>query len=120
MKSLISFFEIPSTDFARAVDFYQTVLGEELQISECGEEKLACFTVDGETVGAVYQAPGFQPSSGGVLIHFNCPDIEAALERAVQKGGGIVIPKTKILAEGKGCFAVFADPDGNRVGLYAE
>ena len=27
MKKLIAFFEIPATDFRRAVDFYETVLG---------------------------------------------------------------------------------------------
>lgn len=30
MKKLIAFFEIPATDFRRAVDFYETVLGVQL------------------------------------------------------------------------------------------
>ena len=34
MKKLIAFFEIPATDFRRAVDFYETVLGVQLPTFE--------------------------------------------------------------------------------------
>ena len=50
MKKLIAFFEIPATDFRRAVDFYETVLGVQLPTFECETEKMACFTEEGETV----------------------------------------------------------------------
>ena len=43
MKKLIAFFEIPATDFRRAVDFYETVLGVQLPTFECETEKMACF-----------------------------------------------------------------------------
>ena len=33
MKKLIAFFEIPASDFHRAVDFYETVLGMQLPLS---------------------------------------------------------------------------------------
>lgn len=49
MKKLIAFFEIPATDFRRAVDFYETVLNMKLPVFECEQEKMACFTEDGET-----------------------------------------------------------------------
>lgn len=39
MKKLISFFEIPATDFSRAVTFYETVLEISLSVMECEEEK---------------------------------------------------------------------------------
>lgn len=45
--------------------------------------------------------------------------MEAALEKVVSKGGNVLIPATKIQAEGKGYFAVFADCEGNSIGLYA-
>lgn len=35
MKKLIAFFEIPATDFRRAVDFYETVLNMKLPVFEC-------------------------------------------------------------------------------------
>ena len=56
----------------------------------------------------------------GVLIHFNVDEIEPTLETILKKGGKVVIPRTKIEAEGRGYFAVFVDTEGNRVGIYAD
>ena len=83
---------------------------------------MACFTEEGETVGAISYASNFDflPSTHGVLIHFNCEDIEQTLEKVLLKGGKVVIPKTKIEADDKGWFAVFTDSEGNRIGVYAE
>ena len=120
MKTLIAFFEIPASDFRRSVEFYKAVMGVQLLVAECGDEKMACFVQEGQTVGAVSYAPDFRPSEHGVLIHFRCDDLDASLQRVVEQGGQVVLPKTKIQAEGKGCFALFADPSGNRVGLYAD
>ena len=39
MKKIIAFFEIPATDFRRAVDFYETVLGVQLPTFECEQRK---------------------------------------------------------------------------------
>lgn len=121
MKKLISFFEIPASDFKRAIDFYQAVLKTTLMEVDCGEtEKMAFFMEGEECVGAVSWANDFLPSAQGVLIHFNCEDIEEALSAVITKGGKVIIPKTKILAENKGYFTVFSDSEGNRIGLYAE
>ena len=49
-------------DFHRAVDFYETVFGVQLPVFECEEEKMACFTEEGETVGAIFHAPDYLPS----------------------------------------------------------
>lgn len=54
MKKFIAFFEIPTVDFHRAVDFYETVFGVQLPVFECEEEKMACFTEEGETVGRYF------------------------------------------------------------------
>lgn len=120
MKNLIAFFEIPAIDFRRAVDFYEFVLKVKLSVAEYEEEKMACFMVEDKAVGAVFEAPGFRPSKDGVLIHFYCEEIEKALERAVSKGGEIIIPITGVEADCKGSFAVFADSEGNHIGLYTE
>lgn len=89
-------------------------------VAEYSNEKMACFVQDGQTVGAISYAPDFKPSEHGVLIHFNCEDIDWAIQQVLKQGGSIAIPKTKIQAEGKGYFAVFTDPAGNRIGLYAD
>lgn len=120
MKNLIAFFEIPVTDFYQSVNFYQAIFGGELMVAEYSNEKMACFVQDGQTVGAISYAPDFKPSEQGVLIHFNCEDIDWSIQQVLKHGGRITVPKTKIQAEGKGYFAVFADPAGNRIGLYAD
>ena len=96
MKKLIAFFEIPATDFHRAIDFYETVLNMKLPTCECEEEKMAFFTEGDEFVGAVSYASDFLPSEKGVLIHFNVDEIEPTLETILKKGGKVVIPRTKI------------------------
>lgn len=120
MKKLIAFFEIPAADFRRAVDFYETILNVKLDVFECETEKMACFTEQGETVGAISYASDFRPSATGVLIHFYCDNLESTLQKVIEKGGSVVIPITKIEAEGKGHFCVFEDSEGNHVGLYAD
>lgn len=118
MSNLIAFFEIPATDFYRAVDFYETIFGQKLSISECKEEKMACFIEQGEAVGTIFSAPGFRPSPDGVLIDFNCENIEALLSKALEKGGKVIIPRTKIEVENRGYFAVLEDSEGNHIGVY--
>lgn len=122
MKKLISFFEIPASDFSRAVKFYEAIFGIKMQVMECDTEKMAFFMEEGteQCVGAISFADGFLPSERGVLIHFNCEDITATSTLVEDNGGRIVIPRTKTLAEGRGYFCVFADSEGNHIGLYAE
>ncbi len=116
MKNLISWVEIPAVDFRRAVNFYNKVLNLELQVFEYETEKMACFP-SGE--GAVFQAEGYKPSKDGVIVSLNTEDdLDGAIERVKNNGGTLVIPKTKIDAEGRGYFATFIDTEGNKLGLY--
>lgn len=120
MKQLISFFEIPSADFDRAVNFYEKVFEVSLSRCACGEEKMAFFP-DPETGprGAVISAKGFDPSPSGIIISFIVDRIETVIGRAISNGGKIFIPKTRIEAEGQGYFALFYDCEGNRIGLHS-
>ena len=120
MKQLISFFEIPATDFDRAVVFYEQVLEVELTRCECGEDKMGFFPdPDLGPRGAVSMAKGFEPSTGGVLISLSVENMDEILRRVVAAGGTVHIPKTRIEAEGQGCFAIFNDTEGNRIGLHS-
>jgi len=118
MTRLISWVEIPANDFERAVNFYSTVLKVDLQVIDCGHEKMACFP-NGE--GSISFAPGFKPGKDGALVSFNVEnDLEGAIERVEANNGEIVHPKTKIEAEGRGYFAIFIDCEGNKIGLYGD
>ena len=118
MEKLVSWVEIPAADFKRAVMFYNTILGIELQEIDCGTEKMACFP-SGE--GAISFAPGFNPSKDGVLVSLNTgDDLDNTLRRIENNGGTIVQPKTKIQVENRGYFALFIDCEGNKLGLYGD
>ena len=117
MEKLIAWVEIPSADFERAVKFYGSVFGLELMPIDCGnDEKMACFPT-GE--GAVIYSSYSKPAPNGAIVSFTVPDtIEATILRIEQEQGKVVIPKTKIEAEGKGYFALCIDSEGNQIGLY--
>ena len=117
MEKLIAWVEIPSADFERAVKFYSTVFKMELSPTDCGDgEKMACFPT-GE--GAIIQSRHAKPSENGAIVSFTVPDsIEAAISRVEQENGKVVIPKTKIEAEGWGYFALCTDSENNTIGLY--
>jgi len=122
MKRLVSFFEIPSTDFRRAVTFYENILGIKMESFECEDEKMAFFPLeeDGNCPGAISWAERFKPSADGVMISITCEDVSDTLKMIEENGGKALISKTKIEAEGRGYFAVFIDSEGNRIGLYSD
>lgn len=118
MKSIITWIEIPANNLQRAVKFYGNVFNWELEIQDWGTEKMACLPND---AGAISWAPGFNPSKDGVLVSLNTgKELDAVINRIIQNGGSVLIPKTKIEAENRGWFATFADSEGNRVGLYGD
>ena len=117
MNKLIAWVEIPTADFERAVKFYSSVFKLELTPIDCGkDEKMACFPT-GE--GAIVSSPHAKPSENGAIVSFTVPDsIEAAILRIEQGNGKVIIPKTKIEAEGMGYFALCTDSENNKIGLY--
>lgn len=116
MKRFISWVEIPTTNFNRAVSFYSEVFQIGLNAMEHHDEKMACFT-EGE--GAIIFSPGFRPSKEGVIVSLNTEnEMDTVIKRIQKSGGKIVKQKTKIEAEGLGYFALFEDCEGNRLGLY--
>lgn len=116
MDRFITWIDIPTADFDRALKFYNHVFKLEMQAIDCGDEKMACFP-NGE--GAIYYSADSKPSTDGAIVNFLVPDsIEASLERASEFGIKVIIPKTKIEIEGRGYFANIIDSEGNRIGLY--
>lgn len=116
MKKLIQWVEIPTTDFTRAVQFYNKVFLLNMEPMDFGFEKMACFPTD---EGALFYKEGFTPSNQGVVVSFQVPDsIEQTCSRILKNGGGVQLPKTKIDADGRGFFALVIDSEGNKIGLY--
>lgn len=122
MANVINWFEIPATDFARAMKFYSEVL--EVEMSEMpspdGKIKYGNFPYkqDGSVVsGGIVQMEGFLPTTNGPVIYLNGgDDLNTPLSRVEAAGGKIVMPKTPIEEM---FMAEFIDTEGNRMRFHS-
>jgi uncharacterized protein len=124
MANGASWFQIPCSDFERGKRFYETILGAALQDMGMPDMKMAAFPADpqkGEIGGALVAGPGATPSGDGTVVFLDAgPDLQVALDRIPAAGGKVLMPKTPIPMEGAGHFAMFADSEGNTVGLTSQ
>jgi len=118
MKNIANWFEIPVTDMTRAKLFYQNVMQTSFNDEEMDGFLMAIFDAEeGAVSGMLVLGEDYQPSQTGAVIYLNGgDDLSAPLERAVEQGGKIIIPKTFIKC---GYYAQFMDSEGNRIGLYS-
>ncbi|UPK66570.1 VOC family protein [Chitinophaga filiformis] len=126
--NVITWFEIPVLDSARAKAFYETILDIQMQTLHLDEtnEELTFFPSDpsvvqatsGRVSGALTKSEHAKPSAEGTKVYLNAyPEIDLVLNRVEGAGGKIVVPKMQIRA---GLIAVIEDTEGNRIGLHAE
>lgn len=120
MSSVINWFDIPASDFERAVRFYETVLSCRLNQENMLGVQLAMFPAKpGEATGAIMVREGVKPGPGGTTIYLKAGnDLAVALARVEHAGGKVVFPKT-FIKEGQGYFAIMVDSEGNSVGLHS-
>lgn len=120
-KNPAYWFEIPVMDMARAVKFYNTVLGTELHVMTGTAVPLATFPADAsyDSAGALIQMPELRPGTDGPVVYLNGgADLQVALNRVADAGGRVLLSKTQI--PNVGYFAMFIDTEGNRLGLFSE
>jgi uncharacterized protein len=117
---IISWFEIPSVDFERAVRFYETVLDTTLRRQEFGATEIGIFPyAEPATGGCITSSRDLKPSSSGVLVYLNAqPNVDAVLAR-VEKAGGKVEGPVVELPNGIGYIGFITDTEGNRIGLHS-
>lgn len=120
MQNLINWFEIPATDFNRAVKFYGDILGINIHASEFGGTIMGFFPTDGTNVsGAIVQGENYAPAEGGVLVYLNGgDDLNNILGKIENAGGMVLLSKTKISDE-MGYFAMFKDSENNTMALHS-
>ena len=120
MNSYISIFEIPATDIARAVNFYQEILGVKIERMDFPGMQMGLFPYEEQLVtGVIMKGEDYQPSAGGVTIYLNGGDnLQTILDKVETNGGKVIVPKTPH-ADEVGYFAIFHDSEGNRIGLHS-
>lgn len=115
----LTWFEIPTTDMARARGFYEAMLDAKL-IEYPGAEPCFIFPHEGGSVsGALVTRAGQEPSGQGTTVYLNVDGkLDASLERAQAAGAKVVVPRTQIPG-GFGFYACMIDSEGNHVGLHS-
>jgi predicted enzyme related to lactoylglutathione lyase len=114
----VAFFEVVSDDHERAQRFYAELFGWQVSADPgWGGYGLVDTGAGPPAVGGGI-GPSQSPGDTGVKIYVRVDDLQAALDRAEQLGGSALVAPTDLPGD-YGRFAVFADPDGNPVGLWA-
>ena len=116
----VAWFEIPVTDMARAVTFYESVFRLPIRVETTEDDSMMGWFPMSESAygisGSLVKAKGYVPTLGGLVIYFSEPNIDGTLERVRKSGGNVITEKTDI--GNYGYFAWFEDTEGNRIGLH--
>jgi len=118
-NSAVTWFEIPTSDFKRATEFYESVLDVKLRAFP-GPEPCNMFpSEDGGVGGCIVQREGHTPANSGSLVYLNAEGkLDATLKRAESRGTTVLVPRTEIPG-GLGYYACIQDSEGNHVGLHS-
>ena len=111
MASPVVHWEIGAADTEKVGTFYKELF--DWQITAAGPEYSLVAGVDGGIGGGILQVGGHVPPY--LTFYVQVEELEPALRRAVELGGGEVVPPTVI--PGIGRFAMIDDPEGHTVGL---
>ena len=121
MENVINWFNLPSTDFDRAIQFYSSVLEiEMLKVPSPDGYENAFFSnpQDGGVSGSISSNPDQKPGSDGATIYFDVNGrIDSVLESVSGNGGQIIMPKTNIGEFGNIAMAI--DTEGNLIGFHS-
>lgn len=103
--------EIPAPDIDKLKAFYGAVFGWTFTTLHDGY----VFFDAGNIAGALVE--GLEPTDKGCLFTILSENISATIESAVQAGARALQPQTEVPG-GRGSYAYFADPCGNKVGVW--
>ncbi|HLV81173.1 MAG TPA: VOC family protein [Chthonomonadaceae bacterium] len=111
--------EIAARDAAALQSFYRKLFDWEIDANnpmQYGMARTGGQTGNGID-GGIY--PACEDTPAYVSFYVFVEDLQAYLDRAASLGGKTLVPPTP-LPDGDGHIAMFADPEGNRIGLYSE
>lgn len=115
MNNPVVHFEIRSQDPAALHEYYTKLFDWQVQHHEAIDYRVVSTKGEGDPVGinGGIGASGGAPNS--VTFYVQVDDIKERLKKAIELGGTEIVPVTTI--PGSVTFAMFADPQGNCVGL---
>lgn len=118
VRNAISWFEIPSSDFNRAVAFYEAIFAQDMNKGDFMGTPTAVFAYERPAVsGCILKEESHTPSIAGTLVFLNADGVFDEVLARVPKAGGKV-EQVIDLPNGLGRAAHIIDTEGNRVGLH--
>ena len=118
MAHPVAWFEVTSDNPERAQKFYGELFDWQISADPAMGGYGLVDTGAGEDAVGGGIGPSSEPGDAGVKIYIRVDDLDAYLARAESLGGKKVVPPTDLPGD-FGRFAIFTDPDGNQVGLWA-
>lgn len=112
MGAPVTHFEIISRNGERLQEFYSRLF--DWKIDASNPMKYGMVKKEGNGIGGGISNPG-PDGMTHVTIYAEVADPQVTLDMAVGMGGSVVMPVTEI--PGMVTYALFTDPDGNRVGI---
>jgi uncharacterized protein len=114
-RAEVRYLQIPTADVGASAGFYERALGWTIRTRSDGST--AFDDTSGEVSGE--WVLDRQPTeNAGVLVYVRVDDVETSLEKVVEAGGEIIVPRTP---QGEGiAYATFRDPAGNVLGVFQE
>jgi len=113
MKNIFHFVEIRTRDLDKSKKFYETLFSWKIMGEK--NEDFAYWLIDtsGFPKGGMWRMPKDKPL--GVITYVLVESIDKTLKEVEKLGGKVILAKRS--ADG-GSYAVFADPEGNTLGLW--
>jgi predicted enzyme related to lactoylglutathione lyase len=115
MGAPVTHFEIISRNGEQLQQFYARLFG--WKISSDNPIRYGLVKKEGAGIGGGIASPG-PDGMTHVTIYAVVKDPQATLDQAVAMGGAVVLPVTQI--PGMVTYALFTDPDGNRIGIVKD
>jgi predicted enzyme related to lactoylglutathione lyase len=113
----VNWFEIAVSDLSRATTLYESTFDTTLKVAPFNGIPHAIFQVGERSFGALIVDPNRPVRAGhSTVIYLQVSNVKDALGRALEAGAKIVQPETSIGPQGT--IGLFADLDGNVVGLH--
>jgi predicted enzyme related to lactoylglutathione lyase len=110
--------ELATTDLESAQNFYKTLLGWEIKVSNATGTGMVYneIVVGGQSVGGVYKmGPEFGQTPSHWMAYVAVDDVDAKARQVWELGGKVCVPPTDIPNVGR--FCVINDPTGATISL---
>ena len=115
MGAPVTHFEIISRNGEDLKEFYAKLFG--WKINSANPMNYGLVQAEGRGIGGGISSPG-PDGMTHVTIYAVVPDPQVTIDLAVNMGATVVLPPTEI--PGMVTYALFTDPDGNRIGIVKD